>query len=70
MHRLNLVTALVSFAASCVLLAVGQVPTALIWMAASVVWLAVGIARLKSPARDPHPVRSALRRVSRLAMWS
>jgi hypothetical protein len=69
LSRLNFVTALVAFLASGVWFAAGQNVTGVVWLACSLVWLALAIARLRSPAVEPHPASRLARRVSRLLLW-
>lgn len=70
LHRLNVLTAVASLGASCVWLVIGQNVTGLIWLVCSLVWLALGVAQMRSPASEPHPMRRFARRLSRLLLWS
>ncbi len=67
---LNLLTAVISLLASLVWFALGQTVTGLIWFACSLVWLALTVARLRTPADEPHPMARLLRRLSRMLTWS
>ncbi len=70
LNRLNCVTALVVFLVSAVWFATGQNVTGLIWLVCSLVWLTLALARLRSPAVEPHPSRRLARSLSRLLLWS
>jgi hypothetical protein len=69
-NRLNLLTALVSFAASGVWLATGQSATGLVWLICSVAWLTLAIAGFRASTDEPHPLRRLARRLSRMLIWS
>jgi hypothetical protein len=70
LNRLNVLCALISFVASCIWLAMGQVPSGLIWLACSLGWLTLGIIRRGSSIHEPHPMRRIANRLSRLLLWS
>lgn len=70
LNRLNSLTALTSFVASLVCLALGQNATGLIWLVFSVVWLALSPARFRSSIHEPNPASRLVRRLSRMLLWS
>lgn len=70
LHRLNVLSAFISLAVSCLWLAIGQTATGFIWLVCSLIWLVLGIAHLRTSDTEPHPMRRLARRLSRLLIWS
>lgn len=70
LHRLNLLSALISVAASCLWLALGQGLSGLIWLVCSLVWFGMAFAYRHSPTAESAPARRLVRRFTRLMIWS
>lgn len=70
LHRVNVLSAVISLAASCLWLAIGQTATGLVWLVCSLIWLVLGVAHMRSSDTEPNPMRRLTRRLSRLLMWS
>jgi len=70
LSRLNLLTAIVSLAASLIWIGTGQNATGLIWLGCSLVWIALAIGRLRHSVEEPHPMARLMRRLSRMLLWS
>ena len=69
--QLNLVAAILALVGGIIWILVGDVVSGLIWVAISVLWLVVSIAKPhQSGDVESHPVRTLIRKFSRLFLWS